>query len=53
METPVKKHKKKNAPKGIAIFKKMMEDKKAISKHIRKGGTFKELREKGYKFATV
>ena len=38
METTVKKGKKKAAPKGVAIFKKMLEDKKAISKHLKSGG---------------
>jgi hypothetical protein len=53
METTVKKGKKKAAPKGVAIFKKMLEDKKAISKHLKSGGTFDELKKKGYRFATV
>jgi hypothetical protein len=53
METSVKKSKKKASPKGIAVFKKMLEDKKAISKHLKSGGTFEELKKKGYRFATV
>jgi hypothetical protein len=53
METMVKKGKKKAPPKGVAIFKKMLEDKKAISKHLKSGGTFDELKKKGYRFATV
>ena len=54
METvAIKKPQKKTVPKGVAVFKKMLDDKKAISKHLRNGGTFKELKEKGYKFATV
>jgi hypothetical protein len=53
METIVKKRKKKAAPKGVAVFKKMLEDKKAISKHLKSGGTFDELKKKGYRFATV
>lgn len=35
--------------KGAAIFKKMIEDKKAISNHVKKGGKISELKEK-YKF---
>jgi hypothetical protein len=53
METIVKKGKKKASPKGVAIFKKMLKDKKAISKHLKSGGTFDELKKKGYRFATV
>jgi hypothetical protein len=53
METMVKKRKKKAPPKGVAIFQKMLEDKKAISKHLKSGGTFDELKKKGYRFATV
>jgi hypothetical protein len=40
-------------PKGVIIFKKMIEDKKTITKHLQSGGTFKQLKEKGYKFTTV
>lgn len=32
--------------KGAAIFKKMLEDKKAISKHIQSGGTLTDIKEK-------
>jgi len=39
--------------KGIAVFTKMLEDKKAISKHLKAGGTFDQLKKKGYRFATV
>ena len=54
MSTTLNKNKKnKKAPKGIVVFKQMLEDKKIISKHLRNGGTFKELKEKGYHFATV
>ncbi len=35
--------------KGAAFFKKMIEDKKAISNHVKKGGKISELKEK-YKF---
>ncbi|MBK7883664.1 MAG: hypothetical protein IPJ81_07540 [Chitinophagaceae bacterium] len=45
--------KKKTQPKGVAVFKKMLEDKKIISKHLQAGGTFAALKEKGYRFATV
>ena len=48
-----KKKKIKSQPKGVAIFKQMLQDKKTISKHLQNGGTFKELKEKGYRFATV
>lgn len=47
------KKKNKPSPKGLPLFKKMLEDKKIISAHLRNGGTFKELKEKGYKFETV
>jgi hypothetical protein len=53
MEAVVNKKKKKTVPKGVAVFKKMLEDKKAISKHLKSGGTFEELKKKGYHFATV
>lgn len=32
--------------KGAAIFKKMLEDKKAIQKHIQKGGKLSDLKGK-------
>lgn len=32
--------------KGAAIFKKMIEDKKAIHAHIKKGGKISDLKEK-------
>lgn len=35
--------------KGAAIFKKMIEDKKSIREHIKKGGKISELKGK-YKF---
>ncbi len=35
--------------KGAIIFKKMLEDKKAIREHIRKGGNISELKGK-FKF---
>ena len=53
MEPIVKRIKKKAAPKGLAVYKKMLEDKKAINKHLRSGGNFEELKKKGYRFATV
>jgi hypothetical protein len=52
METKMKK-KKKPVPKGTALFKKMLEDKKAIHEHLKNGGTFEQLKKKGYRFATV
>ncbi len=48
-----KNQKIKPQPKGIAVFKQMLQDKRIISKHLQNGGTFKELNEKGYRFATV
>ncbi len=51
--TKTPKRKVKPVPKGVTVYKKMLEDKKAIRKHLGKGGTFKELKEKGYRFATV
>lgn len=35
--------------KGAAIFKKMLEDKKYIHEHLKKGGTISELKDK-FKF---
>lgn len=35
--------------KGAAIFSKMLEDKKAIHAHLRKGGKLTDLKDK-YKF---
>jgi len=35
--------------KGAAIFKKMLDDKKAIHQHLQKGGKFVDLKDK-YKF---
>ena len=48
-----KKKKVKTQPKGVPVFKQMLADKRTISKHLQNGGTFKELKEKGYRFATV
>lgn len=53
MKAVVKSKKKKALPKGVTVFKKMLEDKKAISNHLKKGGTFEELKKKGYRFETV
>ena len=36
--------------KGVLIFKKMLEDKKAIHEHLSKGGKLSDLKDK-YKFA--
>lgn len=36
--------------KGAAIFKKMLEDKKAIREHIKKGGKISDLKDQ-YNFA--
>jgi hypothetical protein len=51
--TATKKKKIKSQPKGVAVYKQMLKDKKAISKHLHNGGTFKELQQKGYQFETV
>jgi hypothetical protein len=32
--------------KGALIFKKMLEDKKAIQEHLRKGGKIEDLKDK-------
>ncbi len=48
-----KKIKTKPIPKGVGVFKQMLQDKKTISKHLQNGGTFKELKEKGFRFATI
>ncbi len=53
METIAKKKNKKAVPKGVTVFKKMLEDKKIIRQHLKAGGTFEELKKKGYRFATV
>ncbi len=53
MDAVVKKKNKKFVPKGVTVFKKMLEDKKAIRQHLKAGGTFEELKKKGYRFATV
>jgi len=49
MNTPTQ-NKALNA-KGAAIFKKMLEDKRAIHEHLRKGGKLADLKDK-YNFAT-
>ena len=51
MET--KNKEKIRVAKGVPAFKKMLEDKRAIRNHLRNGGTFEELKKKGYRFATV
>ncbi len=54
MSSTLNKNKKiEKQPKGVAVFKQMLQDKKIISNHLQNGGTFKELKEKGYRFATV
>lgn len=37
---------KSSNSKEAAIFKKMLEDKKVISEHVRKGGKISEIKEK-------
>ncbi len=41
----------KSNSKGAAIFKKILQDKKVINAHIRKGGKLSDLKDK-YNFAT-
>jgi hypothetical protein len=53
LTTKTPKRKVKQAPKGVAVYKKMLEDKKAIRQHLKSGGTFKELKEKGYRFTIL
>lgn len=53
MSTIVKKKKKMSDSKRAKIFKKMLEDKKTIRTHLQNGGSFEELKKKGYRFATV
>jgi len=48
-----KKNKTKASKKTASTIKKMLYDKRLISEHIRKGGSFEELEKKGYHFATV
>ena len=50
MNVQIEKNKPLNS-KGAAIFKKMLEDKKAIHAHLQKGGELTDLKEK-YNFAT-
>ena len=38
--------KKSSNSKGAAIFKKMLDDKKAIRKHIKNGGKISDLKDK-------
>jgi hypothetical protein len=42
--------KKSSDSKGAPIFKKMMEDRKAIQQHLQKGGKLSDLKDK-YPFA--
>jgi hypothetical protein len=44
------KHKPHNS-RGAAIFKKMLEDKRAIHAHLERGGKLTDLKDK-YNFAT-
>ncbi len=48
-----KKNKTKAGKKAAGTIKKMLDDKRLISAHIRKGGTLEELERKGYHFATI
>ena len=49
MEPIVKRKNKKAAPKGLAVYKKMLEDKKAIQQHLQNGGKLADLKNK-YRF---
>lgn len=50
MNTQNAKHRPLNS-RGSAIFKKMLEDKKAIHEHLQSGGKLPDLKDK-YNFAT-
>ena len=50
MNTQDTKYKPLNS-RGAAIFKKMLEDKKAIHEHLQSGGKITDLKDK-YNFAT-
>ena len=42
MEAKVKEHKPLNS-KGAAIFKKILEDKRVVHEHLKKGGNLEEI----------
>ena len=50
VKTPPKKGKKYT---GTQIFQKILEDRKMIKAHLSKGGTLEQLKEKGFRFATL
>lgn len=43
---PKKNISKKLNSKGASVFKKMLEDKKAIQQHLKKGGKLQDLKNK-------
>ena len=53
MENTLKVKKKKPLSKGVKLFTKMLKDKRTISEHLRKGGSFEDLKKKGYDFETI
>jgi len=54
MATIAKAHKKKTKKyTGTQILAKILEDRKMIKEHLSKGGTLEQLKEKGFKFATL
>lgn len=53
MSTTVRKKRRMSDAKRAKIFKKMLEDKKNIREHLQNGGSFEELKKKGFRFATV
>ncbi|RNI28298.1 hypothetical protein EFA69_19780 [Rufibacter immobilis] len=51
-ERKMKSVKKETAKPISAAFAKMIERKREIHEHIKKGGSFEQLEAKGYKFVT-
>ncbi len=50
VRAPLKKGKKYT---GTQILQKILEDRKMIKTHLSKGGTLEQLKEKGFRFATL
>jgi len=50
VKTPKKKARKFT---GTQILEKILADRKMIKDHLSKGGTLEQLKEKGFKFATL
>ena len=54
MSTVVKKKKKKGKKyTGTQILHQILEDRKTIKLHLSKGGTLEQLKEKGFRFASL